>query len=167
MRVRSSSDVSVWSQSMNRRVKAAATAGVIAMLATTACTSRQEPTVPLTVYATSSLIKTFTAIGKKFEADHPGYAVQFVFSGSSDLASSLSQGADADVFASGDPADMSIVSDAGAVSGPPVPFASNRLVVVTAPGNPKKLATLADLRAPGLHIALCNTQSPCGTATDL
>ena len=35
-----------------------------------------------------------------------------------------------------------IVSDAGATSGNPVPFATNRLVVATAPGNPKKLATI-------------------------
>lgn len=152
---------------MNRRVKTVAVAGVIAMLASTACTSRQEPTVPVTVYATSSLIKTFTAIGKKFEADHPGSSVQFVFSGSSDLAASLAQGADADVFASADAANMSVVADAGAVSGDPVPFATNRLVVATAPGNPKKLATLADLGAPGLRVALCTTQSSCGSATEL
>jgi molybdate transport system substrate-binding protein len=152
---------------MNRRVKKVAVAGVIALLASTACASRQEPTIPITVYATSSLIKTFTAIGKKFEADHPGYTVQFVFSGSSDLASSLSQGADADVFASADAPNMSFVADAGAVTGDPVPFATNRLVVVTAPGNPKKLATLADLSAPGLRVALCTTQNSCGSATEL
>ena len=151
---------------MNRRVKTVAAAGAVALVAATACTTRQEPTIPVTVYATSSLIKTFTAIGKKFEADHPGYSVQFVFSGSSDLSSALAQGADADVFASGDPANMTLVSDAGATSGIPVPFASNRLVVATAPGNPRKLTTLADLGAPGLRIALCTDQSSCGSATD-
>jgi molybdate transport system substrate-binding protein len=151
---------------MNRRVKTVAAAGAIALVAATGCATRQQPTIPVTVYATSSLIKTFTAIGKKFEADNPGYSVQFVFSGSSDLSSALAQGADADVFASGDSANMSLVSDAGATSGNPVPFATNRLVVATAPGNPKKLATLADLGAPGLRLALCTDQSPCGSATE-
>jgi molybdate transport system substrate-binding protein len=152
---------------MNRGVTTVAAVCATAMLAATACGARQEPTVPLTVYATSALIKTFTTIGKKFEANNPGYSVQFVFSGSSDLSAALAEGADADVFASADPADMSVVSDAGATVGEPVPFAANQLVVVTAPGNPKKLTTLADLGAPGLRVALCNTQSPCGSATEL
>ncbi|BBZ30207.1 molybdate-binding protein [Mycolicibacterium madagascariense] len=143
-----------------------AAAGAVVLVAATGCATRQEPTVPLTVYATSSLIKTFTTIGKKFEADHPGFSVQFVFSGSSDLSSALAQGADADVFASGDAANMAVVSDAGAISGAPVPFASNRLVVATAPGNPRRLASLADLAAPGLRVALCTDQSACGTATE-
>jgi molybdate transport system substrate-binding protein len=121
----------------------------------------------ITVYAASSMIKSFTAIGKDFEAANPRYTVEFVFSNSVDLANSLADGADADVFASGDKDNMDVVTDVGAVSGNPVPFAANRLVVVTPPGNPRHLTSLADLAAPGLRVAVCGAPSACGTATQL
>jgi molybdate transport system substrate-binding protein len=158
---------SVSSQLMNRHWLRVAAVGAIAMLAATACGSRQEPTATITVYAASSLIKSFTAIGKEFEAANPGIAVGFVFAGSTDLSSSLAEGVDADVFASGDPGHMAVVADAGEASGTPVPFASNRLVVVTAAGNPRKLTSFADLATPGLRVALCSERSSCGSATEL
>lgn len=36
------------------------------MLSVTGCATRQEPTTSITVYAASSLIKSFTAIGEEF-----------------------------------------------------------------------------------------------------
>ena len=60
-----------------------------------------------------------------------------------------------------------VVADAGAVSGTPVPFAANRLVVVTPPGNPKHLTSFADLAAPGVRVAVCGDQGPCGPTTQL
>jgi molybdate transport system substrate-binding protein len=139
--------------------------GAIAMLAATGCGSRPTSTSTITVYAASSMIKSLTAIGKDFEAANPGLTVEFVFANSADLANSLADGADADVFASGDKANMDAVTDAGAVSGIPVPFAANRLVVVTPPGNPQHLASLADLTRPGVHVTLCGVPSVCGSAT--
>lgn len=89
--------------------------GAVAMLATAGCGSRPAPTKSITVYAASSMIKSFTAIGKDFEAANPGYTVEFVFANSVDLANSLADGADADVFASGDKDNMDVVADAGVV----------------------------------------------------
>jgi molybdate transport system substrate-binding protein len=141
--------------------------GAIAMLAATGCDTRRAPTTPITVYAASSLVKSFTAIGKNFEAANPEYSVVFIFASSSELSSELAEGVDADVFASGDRTNMAAVADAGAVSGTPVPFAANRLVVVTPPGNPKHLTSFADLAAPGLRVSVCVTQGACGTTTRL
>jgi molybdate transport system substrate-binding protein len=152
---------------MNRRLDRVVALGAIAMLAVTGCGMHQEPTTSITVYAASSLIKSFTAIGKDFEAANPEYSVQFVFAGSTDLSSSLAEGVNADVFASGDPAHMAVVADAGEVSGTPVAFASNRLVVVTPPGNPRDLASFSDLARPGLRVAVCDPHSSCGSATEL
>ena len=150
---------------MNRRLMRGIALGAIAMLPLTACSMRQEPTTSITVYAASSLIKGFTAIAKDFEATHPRDTVQFVFAGSSDLSTALADGASADVFASGDPANMKVAVAAGAVSGTPVPFAADRLVVVTPAGNPQHLVTLADLARPGLRVSVCAVQSACGAAT--
>jgi molybdate transport system substrate-binding protein len=137
------------------------------VVAAMACGSQPTPTTSITVYAASSLIKSFTAIGKDFEAANPGYSVEFIFASSSKLSSRLAEGAAADVFASGDSADMAAVADAGAVSGTPVPFAVNRLVVVTPSGNPEHLTSLADLNRPGLRVAVCAAQGACGSATQL
>jgi molybdate transport system substrate-binding protein len=141
--------------------------GAIAMISVTACGSRPAPTTPITVYAASSLVKSFTAIGKNFEAANREYSVVFIFANSSELSSELADGADADVFASGDRANMTAAADAGAVSGTPVPFAANRLVVVTPAGNPRHLTAFADLAQPDLRVAVCVAQGACGSATQL
>jgi molybdate transport system substrate-binding protein len=152
---------------MDRRFNRMMAVGAIALLAATACDSRPAPTIPITVYAASSLVKSFTTIGKNFESAHPEYSVSFIFASSSELSSELTDGADADVFASGDRANMSVVADAGAVSGAPVPFAANRLAVVTPAGNPRHLTSFADLAAPDLRISVCVAQGACGSTTQL
>jgi molybdate transport system substrate-binding protein len=152
---------------MDRRFNRMMAVGAIALLAATACAARPDPTTPITVYAASSLVKSFTAIGKNFESAHPEYSVSFIFASSSELSSELTDGADADVFASGDRANMSVVADAGAVSGASVPFAANRLAVVTPAGNPRNLTSFADLAAPGLRVSVCVTQGACGSTTQL
>ncbi len=47
------------------------------------------------------------------------------------------------------------------ISGPPVVFAENRLVIVTKPGNPKHVKRLADLANIGV-VSLCGATVPCG-----
>ena len=58
------------------------------------------------VFAAASLKSTFTEIGEQFKTDNPGVAVEFSFAGSSDLVTQLTQGAQADVFASADTKNM-------------------------------------------------------------
>ncbi|MGH3967387.1 MAG: extracellular solute-binding protein, partial [Mycobacterium sp.] len=38
------------------------------------------------------------------------------------------------------------------------------LVIVTAPGNPKKVESFADLTKPGLSVVMCQQPVPCGAA---
>jgi molybdate transport system substrate-binding protein len=111
------------------------------------------------VFAAASLTETFTQIGKDFEAAHPGSHVKFNFAGSSALAQQINQGAPADVFASASPTNMKQVTDSGSVT-----FVRNRLQIAVGKGNPKKIASLADLIKPDLKLALCAEQVPCGTA---
>jgi molybdate transport system substrate-binding protein len=159
---------SVKSQPMNRRWKRIAAVATLALVAsTTACGAHQDHTTSITVYAASSLIKSFTAIGKEFQDANPGYSVEFVFSGSSDLSTALTDGADADVFASGDTPNMTMVADAGVLSGTPVPFAQNQLVIVTPARNLGHVSSFADLSRPGLRVAVCAGLGACGSATEL
>lgn len=117
------------------------------------------------VFAAASLKSTFTQLGKDFAAANPGSDVDFEFAGSSELATQLRQGATADVFASADTAQMDTVASAGLLAGNPTDFASNTLVIVTAPGNPKKIGSFADLATPGLNVVTCQQPVPCGAAT--
>jgi molybdate transport system substrate-binding protein len=118
----------------------------------------------VTVFAAASLTESFTAIGKDFEAANPGSKVTFNFAGSSALATQIDQGAPADVFASAAPANMKTVTDAGEAGGTPVTFVRNQLVIAVPKGNPKRVAGLSDLTKPGVKVALCAEQVPCGAA---
>ncbi|MFJ6194798.1 molybdate ABC transporter substrate-binding protein [Micromonospora sp. NPDC092111] len=121
-------------------------------------------TGPVTVFAAASLTESFTTLGREFEAAHPGTKVTFNFAGSSALATQINQGAPADVFASAAPKNMATVTDAGNGDGSPTTFVRNQLVIAVPKGNPKKIAGLADLTGPGVKVALCAEQVPCGAA---
>jgi len=118
----------------------------------------------LTVFAAASLTSTFTQLGDGFEEAHPGVTVTFSFAGSSDLASQLTEGAPADVFASADEGTMRTVTDAALAAGAPVDVATNTLQIATPAGNPAGVTSLADLARPGLQVVVCAPQVPCGAA---
>lgn len=141
-----------------------ATAAVLA-LAAAGCGSNGDATTSITVFASSSLIKAFTDIGKRFKSANPGASVEFIFASSSDLAGQLTDGASADVFAPGDLAAMATVVRAGLVAQAPTNFASNRLAIAVAPGDPQKIVSFADLNRPGLRVAVCAPPGAC--ASDL
>jgi molybdate transport system substrate-binding protein len=115
----------------------------------------------ITVFAAASLTESFGRLGERFEAAHPGVTVRFNFAASSALAESISQGAPADVFASASAKTMdSVVEDEDAAD--PRTFARNVMEIAVPPDNPAGVAALADLARPGLKLALCQEQVPCG-----
>jgi molybdate transport system substrate-binding protein len=148
-------------------------AGVAAMMLVVAiagCGSKSRSQPPqgsgrLVVFAAASLKPAFAQISAQFKAQNAGSEVDFEFAGSSELATQLTQGATADVFASADTAQMDTVAKAGLLSGDPTNFASNTLVIVTAPGNPRGVRSFADLARPGLAVVVCQKPVPCGSAT--
>ncbi|MCG7597815.1 molybdate ABC transporter substrate-binding protein [Mycobacterium sp. PSTR-4-N] len=141
------------------------TAAVLAtVVAGSGCSSPPEG-AGITVFAAASLTAVFTELGTEFEKDHPGTTVTFNFAGSSALVTQLTQGARAEVFASADTANMTKAVSAGLVSGEPVDFATNQLIIVTPPGNPSRIGSFADLARPGTQVVVCAPQVPCGAAT--
>lgn len=139
--------------------------------AATVATSPPAPTAAgapvasgeLTVFAAASLSEAFKEIGQRFEAASPGAKVTFNFAGSDQLATQISQGAPADVFASANNKQMDVVIQAGEViSGTERTFVRNRLVVVYPSDNPANLQTLKDLAKPGLKLVLANRSVPVG-----
>ena len=118
----------------------------------------------VTVFAAASLRQSFTEIGERFQAANPAAHVEFSFAGSADLLAQLTQGAAADVFAPADVTTMDTAGQANLLADPPVSIAANTLTIAVAAGNPKNIASLADLTRPGLAVVVCAPQVPCGSA---
>ena len=112
--------------------------------------------------AAASLTEASKKAGGDFEAKHGAARVLFNFAGSPTLVTQLTQGAQADVFASADQPNMQKALDAGLCENRPQVFASNRLEIVVGAGNPKHIAGLADLARSGLLVVLAAPAVPAG-----
>ena len=126
-----------------------------------AASASAAATGTITVFAAASLMGTFTQIGKQFAAAHPGDTVKFSFGGSSTLATQITGGAPADVFASAAPANMDTVVNAGDASSPQ-DFAKNTAEVAVPPSNPGKVTSVNNLANSSVKVALCEPKVPCG-----
>jgi molybdate transport system substrate-binding protein len=80
------------------------------------------------------------------------------------LASQIASGSPVDVFAAASTKTMAVVADAKDAVGAPVTFARNKLEIATPPGNPAKIATLADTTRSGVQLVVCAATVPCGAA---
>lgn len=161
-----------------RRVRAGAAVVAIVCLAAGACgrSGDASPTTAtttapasadagltgdLTVFAAASLTGAFQAARSAFATSAPGLHLATDFAGSNALATQISQGADADVFASADAANMQKLVAAGLVDAPVV-FARNALQIAVAPGNPKRITGLRDLGRSDVAVVLAAIGVPAG-----
>lgn len=161
---------------MHRTAKILATVGLA--LAVAGCGRSSPPTSPsgsassvtcgsglegeITVSAAASLTEAFTEIGDDFEERCDGTRITFTFDSSGTLSQQILDGAPADVFASADQKNMDKLVAAELTQGEPTVFAENQLIIVTKPGNPEGIGSLADLADAGI-ISLCGEDVPCGT----
>ena len=117
------------------------------------------------VSAAASLTDAFTTIRDQFVAANPDAHVTLNFGSSGALSTQILNGAPADMAAFADTAPMNALADADLLDAPPKVFARNRLVIVTEPGNPNGIDSLADLATAGT-ISLCVDTAPCGKFAD-
>jgi molybdate transport system substrate-binding protein len=116
----------------------------------------------LTVFAAASLTDAFDTIKSDLEAAHPGLTITYNFAGSQALVTQLDEGAQADVLASANNAQMEAATANGSIGGEPVTFAHNALVIVTPPDNPAGIETPTDLGKAGLRLVLAQAEVPAG-----
>lgn len=119
----------------------------------------------LTVFAAASLTDVFTDLGDQLMAANPQLTVTFNFAGSSALATQVTQGAPADVFASANETQMDVVTDAGLATDPTV-FTENVLEIAVPAGNPGDVTGIADFGDADLTLAVCAPDVPCGAAAE-
>lgn len=116
----------------------------------------------LTVFAAASLTDAFEALADDLEAEHDGLTIAYNFAGSQALVTQLAEGAEADVFASANSAQMDAAVANGSVAVEPQTFVRNRLAIVVPADNPAGLWTPADLAADGLRLVLPQPEVPAG-----
>jgi molybdate transport system substrate-binding protein len=120
----------------------------------------------LTVFAAASLTDVFTDLGDQLMQDNPELDVQFNFAGSSALATQITQGAPADVFASANQKQMTVVTDENLQAEQPQVFTENVLEIAVPQGNPAGITGLADFAREELTLAICAPDVPCGAAAE-
>lgn len=146
---------------------AAATPGAATTATSPVAAAPLDATFPdgggdLTVFAAASLTDAFGEIKTDLEAEHPGLTVTYNFAGSQALVTQLSEGAEADVFASANNTQMKAAQDKDLISGDPVAFVRNKLVIVTPADNPAGIDAPDDLGASGVRLVLAQAEVPVG-----
>lgn len=118
----------------------------------------------VTVLAAASLTEVYGQLATQFEKLHPNVTITQSFGGSSALATQITQGAPADLFASANEATMKTVTDARLTDETPIVYATNVLTLIVPPTNPAGVNTIDDIANPAVKVALCDKTVPCGSA---
>lgn len=121
----------------------------------------------LTVFAASSLTDAFNELAAAFEGQNSGVRVILNYGGSSQLTAQLSEGVEADVFASANAAQMQAVIETGRIEvETAVLFVSNRLTIIVPSDNPAGIDSLEALARPGVKLILAVVGVPVRQYTD-
>jgi molybdate transport system substrate-binding protein len=116
-----------------------------------------KPLPPITVFAAASLTDVFPAIDGR---------ETYSFAGSNTLATQITNGAQADVFASANTTIPDMLYAQGLVE-KPVDFTRNTLVIIVPKSNPAGINDLYDLTKPGVSIDIANPSVPVGGYTQI
>lgn len=128
---------------------------VAVVLAAGSASASARSTASLTVYAAASLTDVFPAIDS---------SARYSFAGSNTLATQITNGAPADVFASANTSIPAQLYAKGLVE-KPVIFTRNTLVIVVPKSNPANIHTVYDLTKPGVKVDVANSAVPVGSYT--
>ena len=130
---------------------------LVTVLVVTVVRSLSGPDKTIEVYAASSLRYAFPDVAAAFE-DEEDVAVDFTFGSSGTLVARLATDPSPDVLAVADGAALFQANPL--LTGEPMVFTQNRLVLVVPEGNPNDVKGLTDLDGAGL--ATCHINAPCG-----
>ena len=116
------------------------------------------------VFAAASLNNAGADLEKAYEAANPGVDITFVYEGSAKLVTQIEQGATPDMLITADTQNMDKAKKLNEFSNSETNvLVTNKLVLVTAEGNPGKINSLDDLKTTEGVVAVCKEDVPCGT----
>jgi molybdate transport system substrate-binding protein len=140
-------------------VRRALLAAVLVLLFVVSCgnggTGGGDSNDNATVFAAASLTEVFPEIDP---------AATYNFAGSDDLATQITEGAPADVFAAASPKYPDRLSEDGLLDNPEV-FATNKLVLIVPKDNPAGIRSVDDLRNPDVKLVIGGEGVPIGDYT--
>lgn len=116
----------------------------------------------LHIFAAASLTDAYNDIARHLMDENPGLNITIETAGSQTLVTQLEEGATADVLATADISTMDRAQESGLISGNPVTFTTNRLVIITPVGNPAEIETIDDLAGDNIKLVLANPDVPVG-----
>ena len=131
---------------------------------TASASSSQAASGKVEVFAAASLNNAGADLEKAYEAANPGVDVTFVYEGSAKLVNQIEQGATPDLLITADTKNMDKAKKLDQFSNSETDvLVTNKLVLVTAEGNPGKINSLDDLKTTEGVVAVCKEDVPCGT----
>jgi molybdenum ABC transporter molybdate-binding protein len=116
----------------------------------------------LEVFHADSLGGPMRELKQAFEAKNAGVTINLTSSTSRQLADRILKGETCDVFAPSSPKIAAELVEKGAAAWSVI-FSANEMVVITAKGNPHKIAKVADLAAPNIRFARVTGDKDLGT----
>jgi molybdate transport system substrate-binding protein len=128
-----------------------------AAAATPAKKKPEQPPKPLNILVTAA-----ASLTDALPAIDPGET--YSFAGSNTLATQISNGAPADIFASANTTIPAMLYAQGLVE-KPVNFTRNTLVIVVPKSNPAGIDDIFDLTKPGVKLVVANSAVPVGSYT--
>lgn len=116
------------------------------------------------VFAAASLKNSGDDLKEAFKKSNPDIEITFDFDGSSGLVRKMEQGATPDVLITADKSTMDNATQnlEELKDVKTEVIATNKLVLVTAEGNPGKINSLDDLKNTDGVVAVCAAEVPCG-----
>ena len=120
----------------------------------------------INVFAAASLTDAFTRVYDEYAESNARVRFIFNFGSSSTLATQITNGAPADVFASANTSLPAQLYAQGVVD-KPVVFARNALVVVVPKANPAGIKSVYDLTKDGVKVDIANSAVPVGSYTQI
>lgn len=132
--------------------------------ASSSSAASQASSGKIQVFAAASLNNAGADLEKAYEAANPGVDITFVYEGSAKLVTQIDQGATPDMLITADTKNMDKAKKLDEFSGSDsTVLVTNKLVLVTAEGNPGKINSLDDLKTTEGVVAVCKEDVPCGT----
>lgn len=117
----------------------------------------------LTVFAAASLVDAFAEIEADLEEQNPNLNITVETAGSQTLVTQLTEGAPADVLATANTSTMDDAVAGDLISGEPVLFTGNTLVIVAPEDNPAGIESVDDLAGDGVKLVVAGEDVPVGT----
>ena len=134
--------------------------------ASSSSAASQASSGKIQVFAAASLNNAGADLEKAYEAANPGVDITFVYEGSAKLVTQIEQGATPDMLITADTKNMDKAKKLDEFSGSDsTVLVTNKLVLVTAEGNPGKINSLDDLKTTEGVVAVCKEDVLCGTLT--